>query len=116
MDQEVDLLNDPIGASSAPVVVDGVVIVGSAFPSGFAPSSPEIITGHVLGVDAITGERRWIFHTIPQNRTYITKKPANRAGSFSDLIYLYLAHLIQANPIDQKIINLHRPDYTSLGL
>ena len=34
LDQEVDLLRDPIGASSAPVVVNGVVIVGSAFPSG----------------------------------------------------------------------------------
>ncbi len=68
LDQEVDLVRDPIGASSAPVIVKGVVIVGSAFPSGRAPSSKKMVAGHILGFDAVTGKRRWIFHTVPQEK------------------------------------------------
>jgi quinoprotein glucose dehydrogenase len=65
LDQKVDLINDPIGASSPPIVVNGVVIVGSAFPGGRAPAKKSMVTGHVRGFDARTGERLWIFHTIP---------------------------------------------------
>jgi quinoprotein glucose dehydrogenase len=65
LDQDVDLINDPIGASSPPIIVNGVLIVGSAFPGGRAPPSKAMVTGHVRGYDARTGERLWIFHTIP---------------------------------------------------
>ena len=64
--REIDLERAPIGSSSPPIVVDGVVVVGSAMPSGGRPPSPEMPPGHVRGYDAVTGELRWTFHTIPQ--------------------------------------------------
>ena len=64
--REVELETAPIGSSSPPVVVGNVVVVGSAMPAGGAPRSLEMPPGHVRGYDAVTGERLWIFHTIPQ--------------------------------------------------
>ncbi len=52
-----------IGASSPPMVVGNVAVVGSAL-SAFARTR-ENIAGFVRGYDVRTGERRWIFHTIP---------------------------------------------------
>ncbi len=63
--REMDVDRAPIGSSSPPVVVKGVVVVGSALPSGGAPSSPEMPPGHVRGYDAVTGAGVWTFHTIP---------------------------------------------------
>lgn len=64
--REIDLEDAPIGSSSPPAVAGSVVVVGSALPSGGAPPSPEMPPGHVRGYDAVTGERLWTFHTIPQ--------------------------------------------------
>ena len=66
IDQDIDLEEARIGSSSPPIVVGNVVIVGSAFPAGGAPPTKEMPVGNVTGYDAITGERLWIFHTIPQ--------------------------------------------------
>ena len=66
VDQDIDLESTPIGASSPPIIVGDVVIVGAAFPSGGAPPTKEMPAGHVTAYDVVTGERRWIFHTIPQ--------------------------------------------------
>jgi quinoprotein glucose dehydrogenase len=66
IDQDIDLENARIGASSPPIVVGDVVIVGSAFPAGGAPPTKEMPVGNVTGYNADTGERLWIFHTIPQ--------------------------------------------------
>lgn len=63
-DPPLDPVTAPIGASSPPIVVNGVVIVGSAFAAGAAPPRKEMPTGHVMGFDARTGKRLWIFHTI----------------------------------------------------
>ncbi|HCQ99810.1 MAG TPA: quinoprotein glucose dehydrogenase, partial [Acidobacteria bacterium] len=52
-----------IGSTSPPIIVKDVIVVGSAQPA-FAPSR-ENIAGFVRGYDVKTGERRWIFHTIP---------------------------------------------------
>ena len=52
-----------IGASSPPMVVGNVAVIGSAL-SAFARTR-ENIAGFVRGYDVRTGERRWIFHTIP---------------------------------------------------
>ncbi|HVS13164.1 MAG TPA: pyrroloquinoline quinone-dependent dehydrogenase [Thermoanaerobaculia bacterium] len=49
---------------SAPLVIDGVVIVGSSIFDG--PTRKEMPPGHVRAFDVATGEQRWIFHTIPQ--------------------------------------------------
>lgn len=66
IDQDIDPETARIGASSPPIVVNDVVIVGSAFPAGGAPPTKEMPVGNVTGYDAVTGERLWIFHTIPQ--------------------------------------------------
>ncbi len=68
--RELDLVRAPIGSSSPPIVVGDVVVVGSALPSGSAPPAPEMPPGHVRGYDAVTGELRWTFHTIPQPGEY----------------------------------------------
>ena len=66
IDQDIDPLTTPIGASSPPIIVGDVIVVGAAFPSGGAPPTKEMAAGHVTAYDLVTGERRWIFHTIPQ--------------------------------------------------
>ena len=52
-----------IGASSPPMIVGDVAVIGGAL-SAFAPSR-ENIAGFVRGYDVRTGERKWIFHTVP---------------------------------------------------
>ncbi|HIF22163.1 MAG TPA: hypothetical protein EYQ27_09715 [Gemmatimonadetes bacterium] len=66
LDRPVDLIEAVIGSSSPPVVVGDVVIVGAALEVGSSPPTKENAPGHVRGYDARTGERLWIFHTIPQ--------------------------------------------------
>ena len=68
--REIDLQRAPIGSTAPPIVVAGVVVVGSALPSGARPPSPSMPPGHVRGYDAVTGELRWTFHTIPQAGEY----------------------------------------------
>ncbi|MEZ4414363.1 MAG: pyrroloquinoline quinone-dependent dehydrogenase [Gemmatimonadota bacterium] len=65
LDADVDLEHERIGSSSPPLVVGDVVVVGSAHPSGGAPDAPKQAPGPVRGYDVRTGERVWIFHTIP---------------------------------------------------
>lgn len=61
-----DLVDAPIGSSSPPIVVNGVLVVGAAFPPGFAPPKKSMIPGHIRGYDARTGEQLWVFHSIPK--------------------------------------------------
>jgi quinoprotein glucose dehydrogenase len=63
-DPPLDPVGSPIGATSPPVVVGDVVIVGSAFGTGAAPPRKEMPAGNVMGFDARTGRRLWVFHTI----------------------------------------------------
>jgi quinoprotein glucose dehydrogenase len=63
-DPPLDPEKTPIGASSPPVVVGDVVIVGAAFAAGAAPPRKEMPKGNVMGFDARTGKRLWVFHTI----------------------------------------------------
>ena len=66
LDQEVDPITGEVGLHAAPIVADGIVIVGAAHRPGSVPATKENVKGYVRGFDARTGERRWIFHTIPQ--------------------------------------------------
>ena len=65
-DQYIDLLSGEIGWNGAPVVARNVVIVGASGRSGRTPPSYRNVKGYVRGFDVRTGERLWIFHTIPQ--------------------------------------------------
>ncbi len=61
----LDAVTARIGASSPPIVVNDVVIVGAAFTFSGAPASPEALKGKVTAFDVNTGELRWRFNTIP---------------------------------------------------
>jgi quinoprotein glucose dehydrogenase len=65
-DQEIDPLNGEIGLHATPIVAKDVIIVGAAHRTGANPKSMRNVKGYVRGYDARTGERLWIFHTIPQ--------------------------------------------------
>ena len=69
-DQELDLTTGEVGLHAAPIVANGVIVIGSAFRAGRMPTSREKPKGHVRGYDARTGNRLWIFHTIPQADEY----------------------------------------------
>ena len=64
-DQEVSENGGNIGLNATPLVVGNVIVVGAAHrPAGAADATWDV-RGYVRGYDARTGERLWIFHTIP---------------------------------------------------
>jgi quinoprotein glucose dehydrogenase len=81
--EQFDPITAPIGASSPPIVVNGVVIVGSAFAAGAAPPRKEMPVGQVMGFDARTGKRLWRFNTIAQAGTAEGKTWTDEARSFT---------------------------------
>ncbi|HEY4078774.1 MAG TPA: PQQ-binding-like beta-propeller repeat protein [Rhizomicrobium sp.] len=68
-DQDIDLtgerVGDDIGLHASPLVVGDVVVVGAAHLPGLSPHKRHV-KGYVRGFDARTGQRLWIFHTIPK--------------------------------------------------
>jgi quinoprotein glucose dehydrogenase len=64
-DQEVDPDGGNIGLNAAPLVVGDVIIVGAAHGPAGSMTSTWDVRGYVRGYDVRTGERLWIFHTIP---------------------------------------------------
>ena len=66
MDQDIDPLTGEIGWNSAPIVARDVILIGAAHRSGSSPPSRENIKGYIRGFDVRTGQREWIFHTVPQ--------------------------------------------------
>jgi quinoprotein glucose dehydrogenase len=64
-DQQIDLVTGEIGLHATPIVAKHVVIVGAAHRTGGNPRSRENVKGFVRGFDVRSGERLWIFHTIP---------------------------------------------------
>ena len=66
LDQEVELASRNIGSSSPGMVFENLVIVGPAFAGAGRPRSKVGVPGHVTAWDTRTGERRWIFHTVPK--------------------------------------------------
>jgi quinoprotein glucose dehydrogenase len=64
-DQEIDLDGGNIGLNATPLVVGDVVVVGAAHRPAGSPESTWDVRGSVRGFDARTGERLWIFHTVP---------------------------------------------------
>ena len=65
LDQDIDPVTGEIGLHAAPIISNGVIIIGAAHLAGVAPPTKEKPKGHIRGFDARTGERKWIFHTIP---------------------------------------------------
>ena len=65
MDQSLHPVDSDIGLHATPVVAGNVIIVGAAHRSGSRPASRSNVKGFVRGFDVRTGERLWIFRTIP---------------------------------------------------
>ena len=53
------------------MVANNVVIVGAAGRTGANPKSFQNVKGYVRGFDVRTGNRLWIFHTIPETKWQI---------------------------------------------
>jgi quinoprotein glucose dehydrogenase len=64
-DQDIEPDGGNIGLNATPLVVGDVVVVGAAHRPAGSPDSTWDVRGYVRGFDARTGERLWIFHTIP---------------------------------------------------
>lgn len=60
------LASGDITASSPPIVVNGVVVVGNSHDRGYYPENKENVPGHIRGYDAKTGRMLWRFHVIPR--------------------------------------------------
>lgn len=65
-DQQIDPTTGEVGLHATPIVADDVIIVGAAHRTGGNPRSRSNVKGYVRGYDVRTGERLWIFHTIPR--------------------------------------------------
>jgi glucose dehydrogenase len=55
-----------ITTSSAPIVVNGVVVVGNSHDRGYYPENKENIPGIIRGYDARTGKILWRFDPVPK--------------------------------------------------
>ena len=103
MDQTIDPVGGEVGLTAAPIVVGDVVVIGAMHGAGAAPPSRRNVKGYVRGYDVRTGERLWIFHTIPLpgevgNETWLNDswRHAGNAGVWTqmsadpelDLVYL----------------------------
>jgi quinoprotein glucose dehydrogenase len=64
-DQEIDLDGGNIGLNATPLIIGDVIVVGAAHRPAGSPESTWDVRGSVRGFDARTGERLWIFHTVP---------------------------------------------------
>lgn len=53
-------------ASSPPIVVNGVVIVGTSHEQGYYTTRVESTPGDIVAYDAATGELKWRFNVIPK--------------------------------------------------
>jgi quinoprotein glucose dehydrogenase len=73
IDQRLDPLNGEIGLHATPIVAKNVIIVGAAHPTGANPTSARMTKGYVRAYDARTGERLWIFHTVPMRGEFGTE-------------------------------------------
>ena len=55
-----------ITASSPPIVVNDVVVIGNSAEQGYNQTRVENVPGDILGYDAGTGEFLWKFHILPR--------------------------------------------------
>jgi glucose dehydrogenase len=55
-----------ITASSPPIVVNGVIVVGNSHDRGYYPDAKENVPGHIRGYDAATGKMLWRFNVVPK--------------------------------------------------
>ena len=64
-DQDIDLVTGEAGLHATPLVAGDTIVIGAAHLPGSTPRSMRNIKGYIRGFDARSGDRKWIFHTIP---------------------------------------------------
>ncbi|MDP6371811.1 MAG: PQQ-binding-like beta-propeller repeat protein [Vicinamibacterales bacterium] len=65
-DQSVALDEQNLGSSSPGMVFEDLIIVGPAMAGSGRPASQVGVPSHITAWDTRTGDRRWIFHTVPK--------------------------------------------------
>ncbi len=83
LDQQLDLVDSDIGLHATPVIAKDVVVIGAAHSTGGNPKSRENVKGYVRGFNVRTGERLWIFHTIPLPGEYGNESWLNDSASYT---------------------------------
>jgi quinoprotein glucose dehydrogenase len=68
----IDLVNGEIGLNATPIVAGDVVVIGGAFSeqSGTQPKTHNNTKGLVQAYDVKSGQRLWVFRTIPKPGEY----------------------------------------------
>ncbi|MEE3202768.1 MAG: PQQ-binding-like beta-propeller repeat protein [Acidobacteriota bacterium] len=64
-DQDIDLVTGEAGLHATPLVAGDTIVIGAAHLPGSTPRSMRNVKGYIRGFDARSGDRKWIFHTIP---------------------------------------------------
>ena len=109
-DQDLDLTTGEVGLHAAPIVANGVIVIGSAFRAGRMPTSREKPKGHVRGYDALTGKRLWIFHTIPQADEYGNDTWLNNSWTYTGYGGVWAQMTI-----DEELNMVYLPTETATG-
>ncbi len=65
-DQDIDLETGEVGLHATPTVAGDTVIIGAAHRASGSPKVKKNVAGYVRGFNVRTGQRNWIFHTIPR--------------------------------------------------
>lgn len=63
-----EVKKESIGATSPPIIVRDVAVVGAALKVGVALPTKLNTPGYVRGYDVRTGKLLWTFHTVPQGK------------------------------------------------
>lgn len=82
-DQVIDLVTGEIGLHSTPIIAKDVVIIGAAHRTGGNPASISNVKGYVRGFNVRTGERLWIFHTVPMKGEYGIESWLNGSAEYT---------------------------------
>jgi glucose dehydrogenase len=69
--------------SSAPMIVNGVIVVGNSHEQGYYQTRKENVPGHILAYDARTGRHLWKFNVVPQPGEYGHDTWANDAWKYT---------------------------------
>lgn len=82
-DQDIDLVTGEIGLQATPMIAKDVIIVGAAHRTGGNARSRRNVKGFVRGFDVRTGERLWIFHTVPMAGEYGSESWLNNSAEYT---------------------------------
>jgi quinoprotein glucose dehydrogenase len=62
----IDPVHGQIAASSPPILVNDMIVVGNSSIHGYYPIRVRNLPGYVRGFDVRTGQQKWLFNLVPQ--------------------------------------------------